>query len=462
MSNNNLTSTKRPYLYFVGNNASNVTGSCTIIRWKNKKIAVDMGLIQTNNIVADYKANKEQIKNIKVKDLDAVVITHALHADHSNGLLIAVHHGLNCPIYVPEGTLNILPIMLTDSVKIMTQDALKLQHSHGMKAPPLAEERDIEKVLSLCVEKPFNEKYKVVDDVYATYYHAGHIIASSQILFELKDGYKTKKIAFTGDINTEEKSKSVPPIQPLPFADIVVGEATYSDKSRSYSVKKDRWYDTKLAKTAIEQYNKILIPVFANQRLEDVLQFLVDIDIGNKIPVYIDTPLGIQIYNNWVEELDFEKYLNLHFIDNWDTSVALQNIDGHGIILASSGMLTAGRAISHLKTLLPNPNNAILFCGYSSPNTLASEIKNGSRELKIDGEWVKNNAQIYNLKTFSSHANYFQLKNYYKEINYNKICIVHSEFSTKVDFCNDLQEDLIKEGKSAKVVCISQGQKIYI
>lgn len=454
-----LTSTKTPYLHFIGNNASDVTGSCTIIRWKNKKIAVDMGLIQTNNIVVDYKSNKEQVKALKVKDIDAVIITHALHADHSNGLLLGVHNGLKCPIYVPQGTMQILPIMLADSVKIMTQDALKLQHSHGMKASPLADEADIEKVLSLCVEKPFNERYKVIEDVYATNYHAGHIIASSQVLIELKDGYKVKKIAFTGDINTEEKSVSVPPIQQIPYADIVVGEATYSDKSRAYSVKKDRWYDKQLAKTAIEQYNKILIPVFANQRLEDILQFLVDINVT--IPVYIDTPLGIKIYNNWIEKLSFEEALDLHFINEWTDSVAIQNKDEHCVILASSGMLTAGRAISHLKTLLPNPNNAVLFCGYSSPNTLASDIKVGARELKVDGEWVKNNAQIYNLKTFSSHANYFQLQDYYTKISCNKICVVHSNFATKVSFCEELQEELCKQGKSTRVVCVSQNQKIY-
>lgn len=451
------TSTKKPYLHFIGNNASDVTGSCTIVRWKDKRIAVDMGLIQTNNIMADYKANCDQIRKIKPKDLDAVLITHALHTDHAGGLLLAVHHGLSCPVYVPVGTLGIFEVMLADSVKIMMQDALKLQRNNGEKYTPLADEADIDKVLGLCQEVEFGQKYEVVDGVFAKHYHAGHIIASSQILLEMKDGYKTIRVGFTGDINTNGISVSVPSIEPLPFCDILVGENTYNEPTRCYSVKKDRYHDEQLILTAIEQYKKILIPVFANQRLEDVLQALDKLEV--KMPVYVDTPLGIRIYNLWPESLSFN--LDLHFVESWESSVALQNTNKHCIILASSGMLTAGRALGHLKTLLPKSDNAILFAGYSGENTLASEIKRGNKELKVDGDLVKNKAQIYNLKTFSSHANYNQLMDYYTTIRFNKIALVHGEQTHKVDFAHVLQDKLHDKGNAARVVAVNKDQKIY-
>ena len=41
--------TTKPYLHFIGGNAASVTGSCTIVRFDNIKLAVDMGMIQTNN-----------------------------------------------------------------------------------------------------------------------------------------------------------------------------------------------------------------------------------------------------------------------------------------------------------------------------------------------------------------------------------------------------------------------------
>ena len=125
-------------------------------------------------------------------------------------------------------------------------------------------------------------------------------------------------------------------------------------------------------------------------------------------------------------------------------------------------MLNAGRALAHLKYILPNDRNAVLFSGYASPNTLAYEIKHGAKEIMLDGELIQNNAQIYCLNTFSSHANYNQLMQYYQNIDYDKLCLVHSEFSSKVEFANTLQDELIKQGKSSRVVCTQQDQRIFI
>ena len=450
----NLTNLKRPYLSFAGNNSQDVTGSCTILRWRNYKIAVDMGLIQTNNVYADYYANKDMYRQLKVKEIHAVYVTHALHADHGSGLLIAAHLGMNAHIYVPQGTLDILKITLVDSVKIMQQDSVRL------KVQPLATKEDIEKVLTRCIEIPFNIPTETFGGIVCTMYHAGHIIASSQIVLELHDGYQIRRIGFTGDINTHTVSKSVVPIDPLPFVDVLVGEATYSNKHRNYSAKKDRGYDLELIKTAIDQYHKILIPVFSLQRAEDMMQVLADLNI--RVPVYFDTPLGIRIYREWPEPLDFEERLDLRFVNDWSDSVVLQNSNEHCIILSSSGMLSAGRAVCHLKTILPNKNNCILFCGFSTDNTTASAIKRGEKMIVVDGEPIPNNAQIYSLNTFSSHANYSQLLQYYQEIRYNKLALVHGNAKDKIEFAQVLQDKLIDQGKSAKVISIAKGQKIYL
>ena len=51
---------------------------------------------------------------------------------------------------------------------------------------------------------------------------------------------------------------------------------------------------------------------------------------------------------------------------------------------------------------------------------------------------------------------------YYQNIDYDKLCLVHSEFSSKVEFTNTLQDELIKQGKSSRVVCTQQDQRIFI
>ena len=450
--------TARPYLHFVGGNAADVSGSCTILRFNNIKLAVDMGLIQTNNIVADYRANRDMMKRIKPKTIHGVVISHH-HQDHCAGLLIGVHMGMNAYIYVPQGSLPIMRIMLEDCVKIMESDSTKLQNKHGIKAPPLATLEDVDKVMSWCVEVPFNKPYEIVGGAKLTYYDAGHIINSAQCVIEIQQGYITKRIGFTGDICNEPKSKSVRPLQPLPRVDVLVSECTYSDPTRCYSMKKDRWYDEQMILTAINQYHRILIPTFAQQRLEDILEVLTKLGVTKR--VYVDTPLGEKIYKTWPEPLDYEDRLNLKFVQSWEESQALQVSNEPCILVASSGMLTAGRAVCYLKYLLPSPNNAVLFIGYSAENTTATEIKQGNKSIKVDGEIVPNRAQIYSLNSFSSHSNYNQLMKYLMELDYQKVCLVHSDYEPKVAFAHTLQNNLISQGKSSRVVAVNADSKIY-
>lgn len=450
--------TARPYLHFIGNNATDVTGSCTILRFNNIKLAIDMGLIQTNNIVADYRANRDVMRRIKPKTVHGVVISHN-HLDHCGGLLIAIHMGMNAHIYVPQGSLPIMRIMLEDCVKIMESDSTKLQNKHGIKAPPLATLEDVDKVLSWCVEVPFNQPFEIVGGAMLTLYDAGHIINSAQAIIEFKQGYTIKRVGITGDICNEPKSKSVRPLQPLPKCNILISECTYSDPTRCYSMKKDRWYDEQMILTAINQYHRILIPTFAQQRLEDILEVLAKLGVTKR--VYVDTPLGEKIYRSWPEPLDYEDRLNLKFVQSWEESQALQVSNESCIIVASSGMLTAGRAVCYLKHLLPSHNNAVLFIGYSAENTTATEIKQRNKLIKVDGEVVPNKAQIYSLNSFSSHSNYNQLMKYLMELDYQKVCLVHSAYESKVTFANALQNNLITQGRSSRVVAVNADSKIY-
>ena len=168
------------------------------------------------------------------------------------------------------------------------------------------------------------------------------------------------------------------------------------------------------------------------------------------------------MHKAWPEPLDYEDKLNLKFVQSWEESQALQVSNESCIVVASSGMLTAGRAVCYLKYLLPSPNNAVLFIGYSAENTTATEIKQGNKTIKVDGEVVLNRAQIYSLNSFSSHSNYNQLMKYLTELDYQKVCLVHSNYESKVAFANALQNNLIAQGKSSRVIATNQDQKIYI
>jgi metallo-beta-lactamase family protein len=54
-------------------------------------------------------------------------------------------------------------------------------------------------------------------------------------------------------------------------------------------------------------------------------------------------------------------------------------------------MLAGGRAIHHLKHMVENPNNAVIFVGFQAEGTLGRRIVDGSEK-------------IYTINGFSSHA----------------------------------------------------------
>ena len=134
------------------------------------------------------------------------------------------------------------------------------------------------------------------------------------------------------------------------------------------------------------------------------------------------------------------------------------------VILSASGMLTAGRSVKWVQNVLPNPNDCILFVGYAGADTLAYKIKNGDtkKTISINGVVCKNRCQIVDLKSFSSHMQRQQLLDYYKQMNCEKIYLVHSDKKDKLEFKEDLEEALSDCGKTTRVIAVNSSTKISL
>ena len=122
--------TSRSYIHFLSNAAVDVTGSCHHVRFKKYSILLDCGMIQgMGDIVSDYKANLAQLKKIKSRDVDFIILNHS-HLDHV-GLAPALYaKGCNAHLYVPTGSTDFLKLLWEDSLKIMLSDCLKIQNKH--------------------------------------------------------------------------------------------------------------------------------------------------------------------------------------------------------------------------------------------------------------------------------------------------------------------------------------------
>src|SRR5699024_7894471 len=124
---------------------------------------------------------------------------------------------------------------------------------------------------------------------------------------------------------------------------------------------------------------------------------------------------------------------NFKFITEFTISQAMQASNEPLVVLSSAGMMTGGRSVSWAKAIIPDPKAHIIFCGYSSESSLASQIRFGQKEISIEGDLVPNNCNITELVSYSSHASYEELMDYYGNVLiYDKIALVHGEFEGKV------------------------------
>ena len=467
---------------FLGNSASDVTQSCYLLTSEKYTILLDYGLYQDQNPIENYKVNHAKIKEIKPRKIDYIFISHA-NIDHCGALPDLYRRGCDATIFVPVGNKELIRLMLLDSAKIMASDAEKLKKIYKMKAYPLYTEADIDECMSHMVEYSFGIEHEISEDFSFRFYAANHIVNAAQIVLTIRNELDVpKRILYTGDIGSHkiDKHYTKPFETPEEYLDLVIGESTYAGNQRVQQLR-DRDKDKDkirsiIMESCVESGGKVLFPVFALDRLQVVLTVLYEIFGGDpdfKIPIVVDTPLGISVTKMWKDMIPcgsdlWDKVINwenIHFSTSWEQSLEYQKSKEPMIILASSGMCTNGRSVVWVKNLLPSESNHICFCGYSASGSLAAKIKEGSSKnptLQVEGRNVLNRAKITSLFSFSSHACRAELMEYYFSLRYGKLCLVHGDQNDKLAFGVELREKLLDKGVSSPVIAAFTGYEISI
>jgi metallo-beta-lactamase family protein len=179
---------------------------------------------------------------------------------------------------------------------------------------------------------------------------------------------------------------------------------------------------TGIIERTIAAHGKVLVPVFALGRTQQILYLLAGAfrrATLPRFPVYLDSPMAAaatEIYGRHTELFDEEalalvrsgelgrQLRNLRITTSALESRALAHSDGPCMILAGSGMATAGRIRGHLKQALPRRENAVLIVGYQASGTLGRRLVDGAARVRIDGEDIPVRASIHTLGGLSAHA----------------------------------------------------------
>lgn len=450
----------------------------------NRTILFELGMIQDKNtILENYRANCAMFNKIKAKNIEMVIVGH-LHIDHIGAIPMLFARGNeNAKIFVPKDSTSILKEMWLDCAYINNRDCETLSRKQDKNYTPLYTDDEVYTALSHVVEVDIGDIIELDENISIRYTPAGHILRSCQTELFLNINSHIKKILFTSDLgNTmiEDKKIFVEKFQKVNSANIVIGECTYGRRKGNMS-KRDIQLDRLKMKTVINQYcidnnHRVLIPTFSLDRMPFIIWELYEMFGKNedfKIPILIDSPLSNRLLDCYSSILvgkekelfdEMMSWKNLkRVIDPEDSKAAIGDKSAK-VILASSGMLIAGRSIKWVQSILPCENDCILFIGYAGEDTLAGRIKHGvsQKTININGKPYKNKAQLIDLHSYSSHMQRKDLLNYYKQIATEKIYLVHGDNQARMEFKEDLEKELEKSLKSTRVVIVNKGTKIKL
>jgi metallo-beta-lactamase family protein len=399
-------------LSFLGG-ASTVTGSKTLLEASNKKILIDCGLFQGLKELRQKNWDKFQEDP---KSINEVILTHA-HLDHCGYLPILVRNGFKGPIHCSKPTRDLAEIILLDSAKIQEEDAERAtSHAYTKhdKAMPLYTVADVRACLQYFVSHELHEWVLINNDLKFQFINNGHILGSCFVDIRFKE----QKILFSGDIGRAKPMLLYPPHK-ITEADVVVMESTYGDRTHTVENVKEE-----LLEVILETYNRkgiLMIPTYAVERTQELiflLHLLREEEKLPSIPIYLDSPMGINSTNVYKKFGEWQNLSHYHLTHMYDHVTFINSVEkSRGtvfdkkpkIVLAGSGMMEGGRILHYLNNHLDNPKNTLLFVGYQGEGTRGRALLEGAKEIKFFGEYRKVRCQIQEITSLSAHGDQLEI-----------------------------------------------------
>ncbi|QSX04934.1 MBL fold metallo-hydrolase [Sedimentibacter sp. zth1] len=444
-----------------------VTGSCHLLQFNNKKILLDCGQFQGSK--HEEQMNFDEFE-FNPSEIDYLLLSHS-HIDHCGRIPLLVKRGFKGDIICTKPTCDLCEIMLLDSAHIHESEAEWLNRK-GKRAgreyiEPLYTQQDAINSIKYFKTCLYGQMIKLDEDLTVRFTDAGHILGSAIIEIWIKEENTAEpiKLVFSGDLGTEDKPILKNP-NIIDKADYLIMESTYGNRLHEKVENKITTLIDIILKTARRGGN-IVIPSFAVGRTQEIIYELNKYYDGDSIesqelrniPVYIDSPLATKTtnifkINSQVFDNESRQFLvsgnnplefrNLHFVMSPDESKELNFDNTPKIIISASGMCEAGRIKHHLKHNLWRKESSVIFVGYQAENTLGRKIKDGEKKVRIFGEDINVEAEIYEIEGFSGHADKNGLINWLKAFDKKpkKVFIVHGEKDSKESLSEELNKTL--------------------
>ncbi len=401
--------------------AHEVTGSCHYLEIGGKRLCVDIGMEQGQNLF------ESQEIPVNAAEIDYILLTHA-HIDHTGLLPMLYARGFRGEVYTTRATADLSAIMLRDSAHIQQFEAewrnRKAQRSGGEVYVPLYTMEDALGAIDLLIPCEYDRKIRLCEEITIRFTDVGHLLGSASIEVFAAEGEETRTIVFSGDLGNRNKPILRDPIY-TKKADYVVMESTYGDRLHGETPD----YAGEIAEVIERTFEKggnVVIPAFAVGRTQELLYFIRQIKEQGLVKrnpefeVYVDSPLAVGATNIFGKNVEgcfdeeakelVRKGINpigfpgLKLSITSDDSKAINFDMRPKVIISASGMCEAGRIRHHLKHNLWRRESTIVFVGYQSRGTLGRALLEGAPTVKLFGETIEVKADIVKISGISGHA----------------------------------------------------------
>lgn len=435
--------------------ARTVTGSKFLLEAGGARVLVDCGLFQGMKPLREMNWRPTPFD---VRALDAVVLTHA-HLDHTGYLPRIVREHYKGPIFGTQATHQLAEIILLDSAHCQEMDAdyaNRKGFSKHKPALPLYDERDVQGTMRLFEEAPRGQWFSPAGPIWMRYHDAGHLLGSNMIEVELRDRTPPLRILFSGDVGRYNGPLYHDPAPP-PECDYLICESTYGDRDHPQESLLSALAE--VVTRAAARGGAMLVAAFAVGRAQQLIYLLQVLKREGRIPdlpIYLDSPMACDatlIYREHREDHDLSEGQleaphavldgpGVYLSRTTDESKKLNRHGGPAVIISSSGMMTGGRILHHLKQRLPSSRNTVILGGFQAEGTRGRQLKEGARFIRIHGQDVPVRAAIEEVPGLSGHADRSGLLRWLEPLKQPKtVFLVHGEVPSAEALAATLQAE---------------------
>jgi len=437
--------------------AQEVTGSCYEVETEAARFLVDCGMFQGNRS-ADER-NRAPFE-FNPQSIDFVILTHA-HIDHCGLLPKLCRDGFRGPIYMTSATADLLDIMLRDSAHIQEYEAeraLRRGKKNNKDITPIYRMADAIAVSLQVQAVEYNKMFEALPSIRFKLRDAGHILGSAIIeLWTEVEGHE-RKLVFSGDLGQPDRVILRDP-EEIEEADILIVESTYGNRLHKNMEDTIEEFVAAVNETLLEKEGNVIIPAFALGRTQEIIYYFFELTRQGRfkdLSIFVDSPMATAITKlTWrhLKLFDEEAKALAHWSDKQDgvpivkftasvdESRALNRFVSGAIIIAASGMCTAGRIKHHLKHNLDRRQSSILITGFQAAGTPGRRIVDGATTIKIHGTDIPVRADVYTLGGFSAHADQAALLNWLRAFKKppSQTFVTHGEAETANLFAKEIR-----------------------